>query len=255
LGFFYFYSTNESQARAAHFYPHIAGLPEVIIDLRENQEPLDQFIGLLFEVLNSRGEPQFSKLCEEAEDGSVSKENFAKGILKLEFEAAKATRHLLAPLKFKKKEINSSHFYKPSLECPNDFDGFLAYLKRRRGTRDVVKEYEAKYDELRRMAETSSTGAGVEKPYAQQLAELRGMGLVDRAQHDFSIAFPNATIDNWVIGYFIGTNLVWCDVQYHEPRGSEKQEQEFGYLLKDATNWSLVWQVRRNQGEGVLTNR
>src|SRR5205809_7066972 len=48
---YYFYETDESMARAYHYYPKDLS---VVIVLRENQEPSDELITLLFELINSR---------------------------------------------------------------------------------------------------------------------------------------------------------------------------------------------------------
>ena len=79
------------------------------------------------------------------------------------------------------------------------------------------------------------------RQYEHDLAEIRSMGLVDRAQRDFSTRLTNATIDTWRIGYFAHTNTVWCDVRHRLPGSSETVQQEFGYTRKDGTNWSLIW--------------
>src|ERR1041385_7456394 len=81
----YFYSTNEAEARAEHIYPAAAGVADVLICIRENQHPMDQFITLLFETLNSRGERQFKNLMEDACKGSVSKDVFVNTIRMFEF--------------------------------------------------------------------------------------------------------------------------------------------------------------------------
>jgi hypothetical protein len=147
---FYFYSTNEAEARAEHIYPGAAGVPDVLICVRENQHPLDQFITLLFETLNSRGERQFKNLTEDAYNGSVSKDVFVNTIRRLEFAETVNTRALLVPLHFSKKEIRQSRYHKLYMECPLDFEGYIAYSERIRGKLDPVKFYENEYDELRK---------------------------------------------------------------------------------------------------------
>ena len=146
---YYFYLDDESEARAYHFYPNTLDLPQVVICVRENQQRLDEFITLLFETLNSRGERRFATLFEEARAGSISKGEFAREILRVEFEATKSTRDLLLALKFNRKETSRSHYYRLYVECPSGFEDFLSYPKRVSGKRDAIKEYEAKYDSIR----------------------------------------------------------------------------------------------------------
>jgi hypothetical protein len=147
---YYFYSNDDSKARAFHFYPNTAGLPEVVLCVRENQTPLDEFITTLFETQNSKRENEFWKLCQDAGSGNISREQFAKEILQYEFEATKSTRATLLTLKFGKK-IHDSHYYRSFIECPTNFDDFLSYSKKVSQDRDVTKEYELKYDSLRKM--------------------------------------------------------------------------------------------------------
>lgn len=146
----YVYSDDDSEARAFHYYPNTIGLPDVIICLRENQQPLDEFITLVFEVRNSTGEKRFREITDGAKAGKLSKDQFVRGILQQEFEAIKSTRDSLLILKPSEKEKNSSYYYLRYSECPNDFEGFLSYTKRVSRKRDPVKEYEEQYELLRK---------------------------------------------------------------------------------------------------------
>jgi hypothetical protein len=88
-----------------------------------------------------------------------------------------------------------------------------------------------------------STRVEARKHYERDLAEIRGMGLMDRAQRDISMRLTNAIVERWTIGYFKDTNTVWCDVRYRLPGGNETLQQEFRYTRKTGTNWSLIWGV------------
>ncbi len=151
VGIFYFYSHEDSEPRAYHFYNRTLGGPEVFICVRENQHPLDQFALVLFEILNSQGETRFKKLADDARVGAVSKQEFARGALKAEFEALRKTRELLLSVNFDKKEIDDSSSYSSFADCPEDFEKFLAYSKSLSvGRRDIFQEYEKQYDGLRK---------------------------------------------------------------------------------------------------------
>lgn len=147
---FYFYSNDESEPKAFHYYPNTIGMADVVICTRENQQPLDEFITILFEVVNARGESRFSQLVESARAGTVSKTEFARGILKAEFEASKATRDALRHLKVSKQDQAASYYYGRFTGCPNEFEEFLSYSKKISPLRDASKEYELKYDSLRK---------------------------------------------------------------------------------------------------------
>jgi len=145
---FYFYDNDEdeAEARAFHTYPEAS---VVWIAVRENQESCDQFITLFFEVMNAKNEDKFRKLFRDAHAKSVSKDEFARQILRAEFDAVKRTRDVLRTLNLSEKDRAESYYYNRFDQCPNKFEDFLAYAKRVSPGRDVLKEYEAKYDALR----------------------------------------------------------------------------------------------------------
>ena len=144
---YYFYSDDESVARASHSYPDDSAVRIVI---RENQEPCDECIGLIFEVLNSEGEKRFAELEQEAKFETLSKADFVKGIMMQEFQAVKKTRELIGNFKLSEKEITASYFYNRLIQCPNEFDEYLAYKKKVSPKRDDVTFYERQYDLLQK---------------------------------------------------------------------------------------------------------
>ena len=145
---YYFYSDNDAVPRASHYYPTESAVGIII---RENQQPSDEFICLLFELLNSGGEKQFKELFRKAESGEISRTNFAQEMLKVEFTAAKTTRDLLRTLKFGKKEIAESYYYNRFIDCPDEFNNFVDYCRRVSSpNRDPIKDFEEKYDGLRK---------------------------------------------------------------------------------------------------------
>ena len=147
---FYFYSDDESQARAYHFYPQQVDSAEVMLCIRENQAPLDEFITTLFETLNTKKETAFIKLEQNAYYGKIVRGQFAKEILQNEFEANKSIRSILLKLNFGTNEMSEAYYCQKCIECPTNFDDFLTYSKKI-SQRDVMKEYELKYDSLRKM--------------------------------------------------------------------------------------------------------
>ncbi len=151
----YFYSDDESEARAYHFYPQSAGLPDVFICVRENQSPLDEFLCLFFETLNTRGQTRFFKLVEAAKTGAISRVEFAKEVSKVEFEATKKVQVVLSTLKFSKKETDGSYFYRRVVESPIEFEEYLKYVKKVSPQRYQLEEYERGYDLLRQMSGNS----------------------------------------------------------------------------------------------------
>jgi hypothetical protein len=145
----YFYTEDESVPRAQHYYPSISGEADVVICVRENQQPWDEFTCITYEMLNSKNESRLEAVMEKAKAGSISKKDFARDILRIEFETDLAVRDILKGMKLTEKEKAESYFYKRLTECPTDFEESLAYARKVSPKRDAVKEYELKYDEIR----------------------------------------------------------------------------------------------------------
>jgi len=85
------------------------------------------------------------------------------------------------------------------------------------------------------------------KQYERDLAEIQGIGLVERAGRDFTSRMPDANVERWTIGYFVDTNVVWCDVRYRVPGKDEILQREFGYSREGGTNWGLIWDTNQTQ--------
>jgi len=143
---YYFYSDDESIPRAAHTY---AGPSMVWITVRENQQPADEFVGLIFEALNSEGGQRFGELADLARVGRITKPNFVREVMRQEFQAVKKTRAMLGGFQFTPAEIEASYFYSRFIQCPDDFEQFLVFKKKVSPNRDQVKEYEKLYDTIR----------------------------------------------------------------------------------------------------------
>lgn len=150
VGLQYFYSEDEHQAKAFHFYPQNAGLPQVLICVRENQCPLDEFIGVIFEIVNSKGEARFKQIVERGKAGTISRTEFARAILKVEFDADKTIRDLLRRLELREKDKAKSYYYGRYRSLPDDFEGYLSFIKRVSPKRDAIGDYELQYDIMRK---------------------------------------------------------------------------------------------------------
>lgn len=147
LQIYYFYSADRSLANAGHYYPS-EGI--VGVTIREDQSALDEYLCLLYEVLNSMGEPKFREIFDKAEKGDLGRRDFAVEILRVEFKAVLRMRQLLLELKFKNSLTKKSDFYKAFLNCPDDFDKFLEYKKKIANGEDPTKSYEQQFDLLKK---------------------------------------------------------------------------------------------------------
>lgn len=146
LRLYYFYSSDESVPRAYHHYTGESG---VTIVIRENQQPCDEWIWFLFEVLNSRGEKRFMQLGDMARAGTISKTDFPREVLRQEFQAVKMTKALIRTVHLSRQEEEESYCFNRFVECPDDFEEFLSYKKRVSPGRDQINEYEREYEVLR----------------------------------------------------------------------------------------------------------
>ncbi len=145
----YFYSEDDSKPRAGHYYPNTAGMADVQVMVRENQEPLDEFTSILFELLNSKNQGRFQQIVDEAKAGAIQRTEFAVAVIRIEFEADLAVRDVLKEMKFTPEQETQSYFFSRLVNCPTNFEEFLAYQRRVSPNREIIKEYQAMYDALR----------------------------------------------------------------------------------------------------------
>jgi len=146
----YFYSENDSVARGRSVYPHMAGQPDVMVCVRENQEPWDEFICIVGELLNTVSRSHYEELMARAKAGLISRSDFPREINRVEFERTiRPMRDLLMQMKLTKKEKVRSYFYPRFLSYPDDFDAYLLYQKRTSPHRDLTQQYQEEYDQLR----------------------------------------------------------------------------------------------------------
>ena len=142
----YFHTDDESIPRASHQFPTESS---VVIFIRENQEPCDEYICLIYEVLNAEGDQRFAELAKQATAGTISRTNFVRGIMRQEFPAVKRLQGLLDSFKLSEPEKSASYFFSKIIRCPDDFESYVTY--RPPGvTRDQFKEYERLYDSLQK---------------------------------------------------------------------------------------------------------
>jgi hypothetical protein len=144
---YYFYTQDESAPQTRHHY--LGDSSTVGIFVRENQAACDQCIGILFELLNSKGEKRFRELWELASSGGISKASFVREILRQEFQAVTATRGLIRAFDLKPEDIAKSKSYTQFMQSPDDFDGFLAHSQKASQGADQ-KAYEDLYDRIRK---------------------------------------------------------------------------------------------------------
>jgi len=102
------------------------------------------------------------------------------------------------------------------------------------------KSLEERVRDLEGSNTTSEPTPEQKKVMEQNLAEIRSLGLVDRALKEFSMRFPKATIKEWKAGYFGTKEVVAFSVFYTLPQNTVIAQQEFGFR-KENNEWKLWW--------------
>ena len=87
--------------------------------------------------------------------------------------------------------------------------------------------------------------AEARRQHERDLAKIQRLGLVERARRDFTSRTPGATIERWTIGYLVDTDVLWCDVRYRVPDGTDTLQRVFGYRRQSGTDWSLIWDSQK----------
>jgi hypothetical protein len=141
LEIYYFYAVGGSSPKSNHHY--IGDLTTVGIFVQENQQPCDECICILFEILNSKREQKFLKLIGQAQAGTIKKEEFTKATMREEFEAVIETQELLLKWPPEEKARASCEDYEYFVNAPKRFEDFLAYCKK-----DSHGNYQRGYEDL-----------------------------------------------------------------------------------------------------------
>jgi hypothetical protein len=139
-------------------------MPDVVITVAQDSYPLDEFINVVFETLNSKGEDRFRAIVDKARAGRIARGDFAREVFRVEFDAVKTTQELLRQVKLSKKEIGKSHNYHYLFETPNDFEGYLSYVaKLFPADQSPLRKYELYFDQIRKSeAKEPNPQAGVD---------------------------------------------------------------------------------------------
>jgi len=143
---YYYYSRDQSGPKGSHRYLEDSSVLGIFV--RENQEPVDECISILFEALNSKGENRFKKLFDDARSGAVSRSEFAKEILRQEFQAVKEAKTLIEQFKLSDQETTRSQSYRFFKDTPAKFEDYLNYANKASQGQDQ-KAYEQMYDAIR----------------------------------------------------------------------------------------------------------
>lgn len=143
---YYFYSDDKSVARASHYSPDWY---RSVIGIKENQQPSDECLCLIFELLNSESDKQFGEICQKAASGNITRADFAREMLRQEYHAVRKMQKLLQDFKFGQSGFTDSDYYKAFVNCPDTFDAFLNFSSSAVSERNAFKEYQPEYDALR----------------------------------------------------------------------------------------------------------
>lgn len=146
LAVFYFYTADETRPPALHHSPDESSL---VVTLRENAQPCDEFICLLYEIVNAKSDETYRALFKEAKTGTISKERFIDSVFEKEFVAAKEMKLLITNLGLTPAEADGSRNLQVFRQCPDTFAEFLTQVKADTNSNFQLKSYEEQYDAVR----------------------------------------------------------------------------------------------------------
>jgi len=142
---YYFYSTGEPNAY--HWYSENS---VIAIAVREEQQPLDEFLCLTYETLNTENEDSYLEIFKRVKLGTITKEEFVREILKNEYNCTRRLQVLIGDLKLQKREISKSTIYNRMDACPNTFEDYLTKARKAATPKlNPIKYYEMEYEHLR----------------------------------------------------------------------------------------------------------
>jgi hypothetical protein len=118
------------------------------IFIRGGRPVVDEYLDILFEVLNMSGDKRFKELYQQAKMGSISRTNFVTEMLREEFQTVKTLKHIVPTLGLSPDEIANSKAYKDLFNTPDEFEKFTSYIQRY-SPGGIQQKYERYYDNFR----------------------------------------------------------------------------------------------------------
>jgi tetratricopeptide (TPR) repeat protein len=138
--------TNDSPGPTAR---HYCPKPDVaVIELSSHREPIDEYLSLVFELFNSSHEEEFRKVLDEASAKKISKRDFIRQLVRIEFESCLKVRSDLPLLHFSAKDIASSQSYENYLNTPDTFEDHFLEVKNVGDEWSPARDYGQMYDSL-----------------------------------------------------------------------------------------------------------
>jgi tetratricopeptide (TPR) repeat protein len=149
------YTTNYFGSTACH----VNKRPDLAeIWLSKGEEPLDEYLSLVYELLNSSHEEKFRNVREQASAKKISRRDFIREFIKIEQEAHLKLKADLRKLALSDKDIASSRQYELQLKMPDTFEEFYLGCKNVSDDWSPARDYSQMYDSL--------TGRNSDKAYA-----------------------------------------------------------------------------------------
>lgn len=131
---------------------HVSPKPDLsVIWICKDQQPIDEYLDVVFELFNSSHEEKFRKVEDEARAKRISRRNFVKQIVKIEYESHAKLKSDLPLLKFSAKDIAASSNYEYGfVNGPGNFEDFFSWVKNGSGPDELPKtwDYGVMYDSL-----------------------------------------------------------------------------------------------------------
>jgi hypothetical protein len=140
----YFYNEDATDTPENHRIP-LGNNYNYEIEVRENLVwPLDELVGIYFELINSQGDDKFQAIRRQADFGQIKRQDFVVAIAREEFHAFLKTQAFVNELRLSKQEMAESGSFRFYAGSPPDFEAFMSNVPP-----NYIGNYETMYDALR----------------------------------------------------------------------------------------------------------
>jgi len=158
--------------RPSEHIPRYLEYPDLVrVSSRSSISAVDKCMILVHELHNARHNSNTEALCRMVMQKQISRNDFARSCVRLEFEAAKKTQEFFRKHPIADANSEENPFYRAQMAYPGDFSDYLRYLEGPDSKKDnLLQYYRLEYDRL--LSDSSRKGAGA----AELIRELNEIG-------------------------------------------------------------------------------
>jgi tetratricopeptide (TPR) repeat protein len=139
------YTNDLAGPTADHYCPK----PDrAVIELENNQAPLDEYLGLVYELFNSSHNEKFQELHDKARAKKIPKRDYVRALISVEQESYMKLKSDLPHVNFSAKDIAASATYESHLNVPENVEEFFLKTKNAPEEWSPPRDYGEMYDRL-----------------------------------------------------------------------------------------------------------